>query len=264
MKRFGIFFVIVIFSLACNFWASSPSKEASNDTIEVVIKDSVHQVLERSFRFMGGYQRWKSIDTLKFNKLVILYGASGEIENEVMEHHTYVFYPKPFYQITWTKDDIEFMIVSENGQMARLINGVPDTTARLENLKQNLASATFVAGLPYKLFDKGPVLDYIGLDTLPENRVVQVIRATYDPEKSENVTTPDIWWHFFDVKSGEHLGYKVKHDDHISWVENQTTQKYAQFLFPGKRSSYRVNENDEKLFLRAYYEYSNYQIHFID
>lgn len=52
----------------------------------------------------------------------------------------------------------------------------------------------------------------------------------------------------------------VKHADHLSYVKNLSFTEVDGFTFPLTRKSWRVNKDRGTLYLRAEYEYSDYEI----
>lgn len=131
-----------------------------------------------------------------------------------------------------------------------------------EQAKRNTAlSSSFVISIPFNLLDPGAQLSHAGFDTLDNGSKVEVLKAIYDPQGNQNHSTPDTWWHFFDANSNKHLAYMVQHADHFSYVENLEFEKAGGILFPKSRDSWRVNKHREKLWLRAKYQYSRYEVY---
>jgi hypothetical protein len=105
------------------------------------------------------------------------------------------------------------------------------------------------------LLDEEAKLIFEGQKTLESGELVEVIRVDYGPDS-------DVWWYFFDQETAEMVGNEIQLKDHRSLVYNLSVEEVEGLKLHGKRESYRVNEQGEKLFLRAEYRYSDYEIEF--
>jgi hypothetical protein len=56
------------------------------------------------------------------------------------------------------------------------------------------------------------------------------------------------------------VGNAVQLKDHRSLVYDLSTEKAQQLILHGKRESWRVDESGKRLFLRAEYRYSDYEL----
>ena len=70
----------------------------------------------------------------------------------------------------------------------------------------------------------------------------------------------DTWWYFFDPETFLMVGNEVQLKDHRSLVYDLSGEEVNGLNLHGTRESWRVNEKGERLFLRAAYRYSQYQI----
>ena len=108
---------------------------------------------------------------------------------------------------------------------------------------------------PWKLLDKGGKLIYEGKKTLENGTEVASIRVDYGPDA-------DTWWYYFDSKSFEMLGNEVLLKDHRSRIYDLSSEQVEKMIFHGNRESWRVDEAGKRLFLRAEYRYSNYELQY--
>lgn len=215
-------------------------------------------LLQKAIAKAGGLENWNNLQALHFQKYFALYQEDGSIEQETLQQHDYIFSPKQQINIGWRKDSLNHKIVSQNGVIKKTINSQPDQEANLQSLENSILSATFVISIPFKLLDEGATISYDGLDTLENNQVVEVLKVSYAPEKYEHHSTPDIWWHYYDINDQKQLGYMVQHDDHFSYVKNLSFTEVDGFIFPRDRESYRVDRNRNILYLRAKYLYEDF------
>jgi len=226
------------------------------DPLISVSDEKARKIITKAMEAHGGLDRWQKIDYLAFNKWYALYGASGNEEVNVYQHHHYT--PEKIY-MSWNEDEDKIEQSGVGLIYRKYKNGHPYPNASQSSIKNSILASTFVVNLPFNLMDQGARISYEG-ETTFNGKAVYVIQAAYFPETEQHHTTKDVWWHYFDQESYISQGYKVQHLDHISLVENHSFVAVQGFMLPAKRSSYRVNEASEKLYLRAAYEYSNYKI----
>jgi hypothetical protein len=79
------------------------------------------------------------------------------------------------------------------------------TCERLEWLRNYYV---YLWGLPMKLLDSGTALDPDVLDTTYQDRSVQALRVSYEPEVGS-----DIWYFYLDTETHAVAGYRFFHDE---------------------------------------------------
>jgi len=244
-----VLYMPLVLLLACK-----PSQEAH---FYQNMKDKqAAQVLQKAMDAAGGFEAWEGLRLISFEKRFALFSENGEIEQERKQMYSEMrgLTKANLRPDTYTDKDLLFQLGSDLIQIKGDIN--PDQEeAALRNIVQ---SASFVINLPFKLLDTMAIITYAGKDTLDQGQQVQVLKVTYDFFSEDNFEPQDIWWHYFDDKTYQHLAYMVQHTDHYSYVENLELTKVCGITFPLGRRSWRVDENRNLLYLRAQYEYSNY------
>lgn len=235
----------------------SPTRPGPYQHIE---EEAARILLEKAINRAGGLEAWRSLKTLRFKKYTALYDSSGATESEGWQVHLYTFHPKWKINISWAEDSLRHEITYDGKIVSKTINGRPDTTADQQSLLNSVLSSTFVMSIPFKLLDQGVQLAYIGTDTLEDGHAVEVIRASYNPDKHDSHSTPDTWWHYFDKNDSRLLAYVVRHSDHFSYVKNLNFTTAGGFLLPAERESYRVDSRRNILYLRAKYRYTDYEV----
>lgn len=244
-------------------WAcQSESSTTQDDTFDHIKDKKVRQLLKEATIAAGGRNIWNSKKQLSFQKYVALYDSTGTAEQENWQTHTYTYQPIKKVEINWERDSAAYEIIAKNDQLQRLVNGGIDTSVSQQSLENTVLSATFVISLPFKLLDEGVQLSYQGKKQLDTGQSVEVLRAVYDATQNEQHSNQDVWELYFDASDHRMLGYQVQHDDHISYVLNESFHVVEGLVFPHLRKSYRVNENGERLFLRAAYEYKDFTVRF--
>jgi hypothetical protein len=240
MRKLNALLLVALFALniSCQ---PSPEKEAK-------------ALLEKSIVAHGGSEAWNGISSLKFRKWTRLLNEDGSVESELDQLHEFRFQPYFEGKITWAKDSITHVSIWDGAKMSYFMGGNEVKNEDFLASKRKDFDASFYAvAQPWKLLDEGTKLSYEGQKTLESGQLVEVVLVEYGPEA-------DIWWYYFDPVSFEMIGNEVQLKDHRSLVYNLSFEKVEGFQLHGKRESWRVNEKGEKLFLRAEYQYSDYQI----
>ncbi|MEM9885054.1 MAG: hypothetical protein AAF849_04115 [Bacteroidota bacterium] len=252
-----IWVILGAFSLlACQERQSEPPQEIYEHIEDV----KARALLEKAVNAAGGLDEWTSKKSISFQKYVALYDSMGTIEQENWQQHTYHYSPERKVKIAWEKEASKYEILAEKNQFRRLVSGAKDTSVTVQSIENTVRSATFVISLPFKLLNEGVELAYKGKKQLDTGQEVEVLQAIYDAKQHATHTNQDIWSLYFDAKDYRLLGYQVQHDDHISYVLNNSFDVVNGIVFPRHRKSYRVNEEGERLFLRAAYEYKDWTI----
>ncbi|MEZ5040615.1 MAG: hypothetical protein R2828_11995 [Saprospiraceae bacterium] len=244
--------------LSCG--TSTPEATQAPDPYQHIQDEQVKRVLGAAIEKAGGLASWRNIQSLRFQKDYALLTETGDTESAALQTHTYTFHPSTKVLMEWEADGKALTITYEDGTAVQSIDGKPDPSAKTQALIDNVLSSTFVISVPFKLLDEGVQLSYAGLDTLAGNRVVEVIRAVYNPVDNASHSTPDTWWHYYDAKDFTFLAYMVQHADHFSYVENLSFHTVDGFMFPHERKSYRADSLRNILYLRADYKYEGFEV----
>lgn len=212
------------------------------------------QLLEKSIEAHGGEEVWENLSQLKFRKWTRLLDDKGMAESELDQWHEFRF--KPYFEgkITWEKDSIRH-VVSWDGAKFRYFMGENEVLNEgfLAARKKDFDAAFYTVAQPWKLLDKGGMLFYEGKKTLENGKEVESIRVDYGPDS-------DTWWYFFDPVTFLMIGNQVQLKDHRSLVYDLSEEEVNGLKLHGKRESWRINDQGERLFLRAEYLYSEYVI----
>jgi hypothetical protein len=245
-------FLVAISFISCN----TPSQEQLSHIADPDVKSFLEVMFEKN----GGLTNWNAMHSLKYKKSYELYLESGEVEKSAKQIHDYQLIPNVLIRILSNEGNDKKEIVFENEEIKEYVNDTLNEQASQESLTNNMQSSLFVINQPFKLADDGPNLRYEGIKTLNSDEEVHVLRAVYNSTSHDNLTTSDTWWIYFDKDTYLMTGYMVKHLDHYSRVRNLETVEVGGFHFPKSRKSWRVSEQGDILYLRASYEYSNFEI----
>lgn len=233
------------FALSLLIFSCSPSPEKQ---AQVLIKKSIeaHQISKK----------WDKVSNIKFKKWTRLMNESGEIESE--SDQWVEFRLKPYFEakLTWTKDSI-LHVVNFNGSKISYQMGanIIQNEGFLKAKRAEIDAAFFAFAQPWNLLDEHANLVFEGQKTLKGGKAIESIRVDYGPES-------DVWWFYFDPVTAQLVANELHAKDHKSLIENVTFDKSTGFIFAQERKSFRIDDSGEKLFLRAEYLYSDYEITF--
>ncbi len=240
----GLLTIFLLTLISCS--TPNPSKRFSD------LK--AREIIERSIQYHGGMKIFNQLDNFCFEKVFSLYKADGSVEYQRTQLHDY--YPsKSTYEVSWKQESKSYKNRQYSNQFSQEINGEPNTSIEASKIKSSVYASVFTIFLPWKLLDIGTNISYDGELILEDGKKVFVVKASYNPKEHKHHTKSDIWWHYFDKATCQHVGYKVTLIDHSSLIRNLDFQTIDGFIFPKTRKSWRVNESNEKDYLRAEYDY---------
>ena len=246
--------ILLTLCLSCN------TTKSIQDPISEITEPELKNVMQKVFTAMGGLSNWQTKKSIHFDKKTELYLASGEVEKATFQRHDYYNQPSSKIDISWEANKVAHLLRFEDGKAQKQVNGKVDTSVNTSAITNSIMASTFVVGVPFKLMDDGAAFSYEGIQTIANGKRVHVVKAIYNPDAHANHTKSDIWWHYFDEKTYHQLGYKVQLFDHTSYVENLTFERVGGFLLTTSRKSWRLDEQGNKAYLRAAYEYANYKV----
>ncbi|AEE20507.1 hypothetical protein JM84_2159 [Dokdonia sp. Hel_I_63] len=231
---------IAILLIYRNQTTTSPEVHTAEDLLEKVMNAS------------GTKERYKNIKSIRFEKAFHLYHEDGTVEIDRTELHQYDFSDGTQRNVSWSSDTTNYELIQKDSDIYQTINGATDTTATKVSLQNKLNAATFVLGLPYTLNTDNSTKTYNGLQDFEGVRSHELVVTFTGSE--------DVWSLYYEPKTFAWLGYWVQTSDHYSLVINDEMTEVDEFQFSRKRSSYRTDSLKVRQYLRADYDYSNYEI----
>ncbi len=215
------------------------------------------ELINRSIKAHGGQATWNELQGFAMEKETWLYFEDGETEAHSVQYNS--FRNTPYFEavISWETDGMLHRL-SFNGGKTQYVMGENEIQNQgfLQNKKRDIDAAYYVLNKPFDLLEGGKNLVYQGETTLPEGQQVEVIQVI---DGNPQDPLQDIWWYYFDAETAVLVGYKVKTSDHFSLVYNRAWDESLGIRFPSKRESYRVDSASNVLYLRAAYEYRNFE-----
>ncbi len=202
------------------------------------------QIVDLAIEAHGGMEHWKNLETLQFKKKTVLYNADGSIERSSLERHTLHQKDTLHGQIVSVDPTQPYTTQFADGKGHKVL---ADTTVDGTNA---FLSSHFVVNQPFKMLDPGVELSYLGLDTLANAKVVDVVKAFYGTEED------DVWWFYFDVDSHVLLATLIYHAPTYAFVDNEKIEMIDGMLWNTERTTYRTDSLRNVEFVRAEFVYS--------
>ncbi|MGY6522786.1 MAG: hypothetical protein ACXIUD_13715 [Mongoliitalea sp.] len=214
-------------------------------------------LLEKAAQAHGSQVKWDELRGFEFVKKTTLYTEEGAQESILVQHLQFKLQPYFEANLNWEKDSIEHRL-SFDGLKTRYYMGSNEILNEgfLASKKRDIDAAFYVMDKPFALLKGDKNLRYEGLVTLPDGREMDCIHVIDGDSSDPKI---DQWWYYFHPQSHQLVAYKVKTADHYSLVYNLEMDRSLGIAFPMKRESFRVDSLGNILYLRASYEFTNYQ-----
>lgn len=211
-------------------------------------------LLGKSIEAHGGEKAFEDLNEIQFRKWTQLLDENGDVESETDQLIQFKLKPQLTGKITWEKDSVSHVIEFDGEKTFYSLGGNSvQNVDFLEAKKKEFDAAYYVVAQPWKLLqDEGAKLSYEGEKEV-FSKTVKSIRVEYGPDQ-------DVWWYYFDPNSNLMAGNEIQLKDHRSQIENLSFSQVLPFIFYGQRESFRIDENGNKLYLRAVYSYSDFQL----
>jgi hypothetical protein len=237
-------FLFAVLAAGCLDHSHRPPLDSVAD---VKARDVLAKAIVRS----GGWQNWKSLDTIAYLKRTLLFDSLGNLESDRKELHRYRLQPELTMHISWKEGEDSHEIFYRKEQVEKRLNGSP-VSADTEALRRTASSALYVLFMPFKLLDPGVKLTYKGIVTLPDGRRVHVIAANYEPGEH--------WEYYFDRKTCDFVASMVDHGDYRALVTNDEFITLGGLRFNAFRTSHRVDQNRKILYKRGEFYYDDFAV----
>lgn len=213
---------------------------------------TAEDLLEKVMNASGTKKRYNNIENIRFEKAFHLYHEDGTVEIDRTELHQYDFSNGTQRNVSWSSDTTNYELIQKDTAIYQTINNIRDTITTKVSLQNKLNAATFVLGLPYTLDSDSSTKTYNGLQDFEGVRSHELVVTFTGSE--------DVWSLYYEPKTFAWLGYWVQTPDHYSLVINDEMTEVDGFQFSRKRNSYRTDSFKVRQYLRADYDYSNYEI----
>jgi hypothetical protein len=212
---------------------------------------NVESVLEQTLRYSDPDSIWSRLNRVSFTKETQLFDSLGNQESIKEERVTIEKNPLRI-AISWVEDDNVHSLDHTAGNTMYYLNGQPVESNRWSLVEKAMA-AYYVFAKPYELYESGSTITYEGSEIYADSVLTDVLKVEYEDSK-------DIWWYFFDKKTGKYLASKVFHTPNYAFIVNTEFDDSLPLKFFKYRTTYRVDEEGKKQFVRAIYRYFDYEL----
>lgn len=212
---------------------------------------NVESVIEQALRYSDPDSIWSRLNRVSFTKETQLFDSLGFVESLKEERIT--IEKNPFrVAISWLEgEDVHSLDHTVSNTMYYL-NGQPVESNRW-SLKEKAMGAYYVFAKPYELYEKGSALTYEGSEIYADSVLTDILKIAYQDSN-------DVWWYFFDKKSGKYLASKIYHQPNYAFIVNTEFDDSLPLKFFKYRTTYRVDEEGNKKYTRAKYRYFDYEL----
>jgi len=250
MVRLLLVLCLLVVSLACQ----NNNKESLTN-----IESKARYLVLASIEKHGGMNTWQNLQSISYNKTIILTDSTGIEESRITQRHKYQLKPKLSGTISWLSDNDSISIVYKNDAASRFVNGIEETdSTSKESAKNSFFSSFYVLFQPFKLLDDGTELIYIGEDVLESGLKVNVVQPVYEGAKPGD----DRWWYYFNKETNQLAANMVNHPPTYSYIVNLAYDNTTAITFNAHRKSYFVDSLRNVRYLRAEYFYKDYQLNY--
>lgn len=169
-------------------------------------------LLRNAIRKAGGWENWTSKKALRYVRVVTNYDSTGKQTETIRELHEYNLYPSFRARIAWESKGEQHLILCNNRQAWKLVNGDVKTDPKSKNAAWNQSFGShYLIAIPFKLADEGANLTFEGDTILADGRNVTGIKVTYD-EGAGTSALFHTWWFYFDTQTFEYVASLLRHD----------------------------------------------------
>ena len=204
------------------------------------IQTTAKSVVESAISAHGDLLNYTNLKNFKYKKTSFTVDPKGAVTDTLIQ---YFSLPSLRQTILETNDSLR--IIFEDGAI-RKSNNLPEKSTKYKRI---IEGANFIFFQPFKLKDKGALIEYLG------QKVFDFSDSSLDYIKVTYPNSTDIWYFFFDQKTRRVKANAVDHNGKISLILNDSLQWHKKLLVHSKRRSFLSNSNFDLIRLQASYEY---------
>ncbi|MFN2385543.1 MAG: hypothetical protein ABR576_04565 [Thermoanaerobaculia bacterium] len=199
------------------------------------------EVVRKSIEHVGGWKAWNSKRTVQFRKTVTRYRPDGKIERHRVQTHQYVLRPEFRGRIEWEEEGKRVVMINDGNDAWKIVDGLPGKTQEDRNsARNNTFGSHYVFGMPFKLTDRGAILQYEGRVPLGRTTADR-IKVTYE-RGAGDAGGLHTWVYFFDAGTGRLLANNLQYGegkyDYTEYLDERPT---GDLLLPMRRLGYNAN-----------------------
>lgn len=196
---------------------------------------------------------------MSYIKGIQSYDSTGNLIRTVAQLHRYQLKPSFKANMTWEQDGNKHEIVNNGKQSWKLVNGkIQEDNASVNSAWNSSFGSQYMASMPFKLRAPGTILNYEGIDTLSNDRVVHKLKVTYDKGagSSGGIHT---WYYFLNTDNFQFEANFLDHGKGYSYTDYETFIEVNGITVTKERKSYASNAAMETTYLKTIYSNSDIQ-----
>ena len=256
---FSLMLLIGILSIGCK-------GDHKKDNVEVQIEASdsnlseAQKLVNKTITHYGGMKNWESKKSLSYVKTIQSYDSMGGLIRTVAQSHKYQLKPSFKANMSWEQDGNKHEIVNNGNQSWKLVNGkIQEDKASVDNAWNSSFGSHYMVSMPFKLKDPGTILNYEGVDTLSNNRIVHKLKVDYE-KGAGSCGGMHTWNYFLNTDTYQFEANFLDHGEGYSYTDYETFIQIDSILVTKERKLYASNKNMELTYLKT--QYSNSDIQF--
>ena len=248
----------ILLSMGCKNDSKKVSKEipieASNQDLS-----EAEKLVDEAINHSGDMSNWGAKRTFSYTKNIQNYDSTGTLLRTVAQVHKYQLKPSFKANISWEQDGNKHEIVNNGRQAWKLINGkIQDDEAAVNTAWNSSFGSQYMVSMPFKLKAPGTILNYEGIDTLSNNRIVHKLKVTYEKGAGSSGGM-HTWYYFLNTDNYQFEANFLDHGKGFSYTDYETFVEVDGISITKERKSYGSNENMETTYLKTIYNNSNIQ-----
>lgn len=250
--------LIVLLSIGCKDDAKTKRSYQQKEPIHQDLNEAEKLVLE-AINHSGGMSNWATKKTLFYTKNIQSYDWTGTLLRTEAQVHRYQLKPSFKANISWEREGNKHEIVNNGRQAWKLVNGIIQDDEEAVNTAWNSSfGSQFMVSMPFKLKAPGTILNYEGIDTLSNNRIVHKLKVTYEKGAGSSGGM-HTWGYFLNTDNYQFEANFLDHGKGFSYTYYETFVEVDGISVTKERKSYVSNENMETTYLKTIYNNSNIQ-----
>lgn len=257
-KRPNVFFVLLVsfLILSCNRDSKKEMEAIKSEQMNLELNPA-EKLVNDAIIHAGGMDNWATKKTLSYTKTIQSYDSTGTLLRTVAQAHKYQLRPTFKANMRWKQNGSQYEIINNGKQAWKLIDGaVQKDEASVNNAWNSSFGSHYMVSMPFKLKDPGTLLEYMGIYTLSNKKVVHKLKVTY--EKGAGSSGGMHTWHYF--LNTENFLFEasfLNHGKGYSYTDYDTFSEVDGLTLTKERESYVANEKKKPIRLKSVYSNSN-------
>lgn len=257
-KRPSVFFILIV-----SFLILSCKREVKEEAIKPKqVNRELNQaekLVNEAINQAGGMKNWASKKTLTYTKNIQSYDSIGNLIRTVAQVHRYQLKPSFKANMSWEQDGKKHEIVNNGQQSWKLVNGkIQDDKASINVAWNSSFGSQYMVSMPFKLKAPGTILNYEGIDTLSNKRIVHKLKVTYEKGAGSSGGM-HTWYYFLNTDTYQFEANFLDHGKGYSYTDYDSFIEVDGIEITKERKSYASNATMETMYLKTIYSNSDIQ-----